>query len=107
MAMIMPMLMKFARNPYVMAAVVGGSVFGVFMLIDSEIINEMIHPVTLGLVAAVAYIAWLWSKGRIDVPLIGRRIPKFTIPQSSMTESAPAMRAMTTSMSDLLSPDEF
>lgn len=101
------MIMQYLKNPYIMAAVIGGGVFVGLTMFDMPMLDSIAAPMTVGLIAALSYLGYLYFKGRLDLPIIGRRkmaMPMYdTLPEPSVA----TMRAMSSSMSDLLSPDQF
>ena len=105
----MEMIKQYLCNPYIMAAAIGLGVFvGVNIVAPDMLKDYGLTPMNLGLLSAVFYLGYLWWKGNLKLPLLGRRSVGLS---TSYVPPPPAEvavnRAMTTSMADLLSPDQF
>jgi hypothetical protein len=107
----MQTVLAYLKNPYVMAAAIGGGAFVGFTMLDVPMIEQYAGPLTIGIIAAAIYLAYKYWTGSLALPIVGRRVVPFPVmSQSSAVENydQPMMaRHMATSMADLLGPDQF
>ena len=116
----MQSLKSLLANPYVMAGLIGGATYFIIDQYKPDILQSLpfASPMNLGIVAAVGYLLFLYYRGSLSLPLLGKRGgPMPVVPVRPIASAAATLpeelgarttqRAMTTSMSDLLGPDQF
>lgn len=109
--------MKFLYNPYVIAVgIAAGTYFGLELikppgLYDSDGKATVLDAKIIAIVVLASTLGYMHFKKMINLPIPGlkRASPMFLAPPMMTTQNMPppAMNAMTTSMRDLLSADQF
>jgi hypothetical protein len=102
---IMDFVKQILNNPYVIACLIGTGVYYALDTFKPSCIRQYKYatPLNLGMTAALFYIGYLYFLGKISLPFLGRRYPSYL----SLLQARTRPRVMTSSISDLLGPDDF
>lgn len=104
----MQAITKYLANPYIMAAVIGGGVFVGLEVMKPAILDSipMATPLNMGMIAAIAYIFYMWFTGKMVLPILGAHKAGSYGSMPMMARRA-HQKTMAATMSDLLGPDAF